>query len=172
MKASRDRHGRKDHSRRSRARDGRFGRRLRRAALGGVLAAMALGAVPAQAGTGGAGVVNADGTLPAGQGLLFSSPMRSAGATWYGPGLYGNHTACGQTLWPGTVGVAHKTLPCGTAVKLAYRGRYLVTRVIDRGPYTEGNAFDLTNGARRALDFEGVDRVRYAVAVRRAADAR
>jgi rare lipoprotein A len=100
-----------------------------------------------------------------GQGIVFSSPMRSAGATWYGPGLYGNHTACGQTLRPGTVGVAHKTLPCGTTIKLAYHGRSLVTRVIDRGPYTAGNAFDLTNGARRALDFEGVDRVRYAVAL-------
>jgi rare lipoprotein A len=92
--------------------------------------------------------------------------MRSAGATWYGPGLYGNHTACGQTLLPGTVGVAHRTLPCGTAIKFAYHGHYLVTRVIDRGPYTSGNAFDLTNGARRALGFEGVGQVRYAVALK------
>lgn len=91
--------------------------------------------------------------------------MRSAGATWYGPGLYGNHTACGQTLRPGTIGVAHRTLPCGTAVKLAYHGRQLIARVIDRGPYTKGNAFDLTNGARRALGFEGANRVRYAVAI-------
>jgi hypothetical protein len=103
---------------------------------------VALGAVPALAATGGAGVVNSDGTVPAGQGIVFSSPMRFAGATWYGPGLYGNHTACGQTLLPGTVGVAHKTLPCGTTIKFAYHGHYLVTRVIDRGPYTEGNAFD------------------------------
>ena len=170
MKAGRNRHGRKDHSRRGHARSGRLGRRLRRAVLGGTIAVLALSAVPAQAGTGGASATNSDGTVPAGQGIAFSSPMRSAGATWYGPGLYGNHTACGQTLLPGTVGVAHKTLPCGTAIKFAYHGHYLVTRVIDRGPYTEGNAFDLTNGARRALDFEGVDRVRYAVAIRRAAD--
>ena len=165
MKAARDRHGRKDHSRASRAGSGGFGWRLRRAALGIAVAVLALGAVPARAGTGGAGVPAPDGTVRGGQGIVFSSPMRSAGATWYGPGLYGNHTACGQTLRPGTVGVAHKTLPCGTTVKLAYHGRSLVTRVIDRGPYTAGNAFDLTNGARRALDFEGVDRVRYAVAL-------
>ncbi len=116
------------------------------------------------------GVAASDGTVPGGQGIAFSSPMRSAGATWYGPGLYGNSTACGQTLLPGTVGVAHKTLPCGTTLKFAYHGRYLVTKVIDRGPYSEGNAFDLTNGARRALGFEGVDHVRYAVALRNAAD--
>ena len=97
--------------------------------------------------------------------MVFSSPMRSAGATWYGPGLYGNGTACGQTLRPGTIGVAHRTLPCGTTVKFNYHGHSLVTRVIDRGPYTSGNDFDLTNGARLALDFEGVGQVRYAVAV-------
>jgi rare lipoprotein A len=91
--------------------------------------------------------------------------MRSAGATWYGPGLYGNGTACGQTLRPGTIGVAHRTLPCGTTVKINYHGHSLVTKVIDRGPYTQGNDFDLTNGARLALGFEGVGQVRYAVAV-------
>jgi hypothetical protein len=169
MKAGRNRLGRKDHSRIGHARSGGAGRRLCRAALGAVIAAMLLGTVPAQAGTGGAGAPASEGTVPGGQGILFSSPMLSAGATWYGPGLYGNHTACGQTLLPGTVGVAHKTLPCGTTLKLAYHGHYLVTRVIDRGPYTEGNAFDLTNGARRALGFEGVGHLRYAVALRRTA---
>jgi rare lipoprotein A len=104
-------------------------------------------------------------------GLAFSSPMRTAGATWYGPGLYGNRTACGQVLRPGTVGVAHRNLPCGTKVKFAYHGRELVTTVIDRGPYSPGHAWDLTNGARRALDFEGSNRVRYALALGRAARA-
>ena len=51
-----------------------------------------------------------------------SAPMRSAGATWYGPGLYGNQTACGQTLRPDTIGVAHRNLPCGTTVKFVYHG--------------------------------------------------
>ncbi len=85
--------------------------------------------------------------------------MRSAGATWYGPGLYGNRPPVAQTLEPGTIGVAHRTLPCGTTVKLNYHGHSLVTQVIDRGPYTPGNDFDLTNGARHALDFEGVGAV-------------
>jgi rare lipoprotein A len=91
------------------------------------------------------------------------SAMRSAGATWYGPGLYGRHTACGQTLRRSTIGVAHKKLPCGTAVKFLYRGHTIVAPVIDRGPYSAGNAWDLTNGARLALDFEGANRVRYAI---------
>lgn len=108
----------------------------------------------------------------AGEGLAFATPMRAAGATWYGPGLYGNQTACGQVLRPGTVGVAHRSLPCGTAVKFAYRGRQLVTTVIDRGPYSHGNAWDLTNGARHALAFEGSNRVLYALALGEAAERR
>lgn len=165
MNDGRNRHGRKNDSGRGRAGGERSGQSLRWAIPAVALICLALAAGPAGAVTGGAGVVAADGTAPGGQGVVFSSPMRSAGATWYGPGLYGNHTACGQTLLPGTVGVAHRTLPCGTTIKLAYHGHYLVTQVIDRGPYTPGNDFDLTNGARRALGFEGVGQVHYAVAV-------
>lgn len=97
-------------------------------------------------------------------GIAFS-PLRSAAATWYGPGLYGRQTACGQMLQPQTIGVAHRDLPCGTTVKLRYHGRQLITRVIDRGPYSAGFDWDLTNGARQALGFEGSGRIRYAVAL-------
>ena len=100
-------------------------------------------------------------------GLLAFSPWHFAGATWYGPGLYGRHTACGQTLRPGTLGVAHRSLPCGTAVKFFFHGRQIVTRVIDRGPYSKGNSWDLTSAAAEALGFAstGQARLRYAVAV-------
>jgi rare lipoprotein A len=143
-----------------------------RTALLLVAALLACGAAPAQAGTGGVSTVTA-GDAQASRDLAFT-PMRWAGATWYGPGLYGNHTACGQTLLPGTVGVAHRSLPCGTAVKFLYRGRTIVTRVIDRGPYTRGNAWDLTYAAARALRFErvGADKVGFAVALGYARDSR
>src|SRR4029077_11272191 len=42
-------------------------------------------------------------------------------ASWYGPGFYGNRTACGQVYTPEIVGVAHRTLRCGTMVVLEYR---------------------------------------------------
>ena len=42
--------------------------------------------------------------------------------SWYGPGLYGNGTACGQKLTKDLVGVAHRTLPCGTLVTFRYKG--------------------------------------------------
>jgi rare lipoprotein A (peptidoglycan hydrolase) len=90
--------------------------------------------------------------------------MSRAGATWYGPGFYGNQTACGKVLRRSTVGVAHRSLPCGTKVAFAYRGRSLVARVIDRGPYTRGYKFDLTSGTAQALGFTTSDKLRYAIA--------
>jgi rare lipoprotein A len=139
----------------------RFGARC--AAILGACALGALAAsVPAQAETGGASTV-ASTDAQTGRGIAFTA-FRAAGATWYGPGFYGKQTACGQTLRPGTLGVAHRSLPCGTAVKFVYEGRQIVTRVIDRGPYAKGFAWDLTNGAREALGFEGSGQIRYAVA--------
>ncbi len=72
-------------------------------------------------------------------------------ASWYGPGFYGNRTACGQTYSPQIVGVAHRTLPCGTLLTLSYGGRSLTVPVIDRGPYIAGRTLDLSNATRLAL---------------------
>jgi rare lipoprotein A (peptidoglycan hydrolase) len=125
---------------------------------------MIVGVAPTQASTGGASSYTA--AAPAEEGGLAFSPMRSAGASWYGgPSMWGRSTACGQTLRPSTLGVAHKSLPCGTTVKFVYHGHALITQVIDRGPYVKGRAWDLTQAASEALDFEGVGTVHYAVAL-------
>jgi len=84
---------------------------------------------------------------------------RGKEATWYGPGLYGNRTACGQTLRPDTVGVAHKELPCGTKVRFYYKGRSEKVRVIDRGPFVKGIEWDLTEAARKKLRFPDRDEI-------------
>ena len=84
---------------------------------------------------------------------------RLAGASYYGPGLWGDGVACGGTLLPGTMGVANKTLPCGTRVKLRYRGRTVTVPVIDRGPYVAGRDYDLTEAVKRKLGFPGVGTV-------------
>ena len=67
--------------------------------------------------------------------------------SWFGPGLYGNGTACGQTMTKTLVGVAHRTLPCGTLVTFRYQGRTVTVPVVDRGPYVAGRTWDLTKGA-------------------------
>lgn len=77
-------------------------------------------------------------------------------ATWYGPGLYGNRTACGQRLTTETLGVAHRSLPCGTKVSLLYRGRTITVRVIDRGPYSHAD-WDLTSETADRIGFSGSD---------------
>jgi rare lipoprotein A len=80
---------------------------------------------------------------------------RVAYASWYGPGLYGGHLACGGTLYAGKLGVAHKTLPCGSKVTLRHNGRKLRVPVIDRGPYVGGREYDLTEATARRLGFRG-----------------
>jgi rare lipoprotein A len=84
---------------------------------------------------------------------------RLAGASWYGPGLWGNGVACGGTLMPSTLGVANKTLPCGTKVSLRYHGREITVPVIDRGPYVAGREYDLTYAVKEKLGFPGVGTV-------------
>ena len=80
---------------------------------------------------------------------------RHALASWYGPGLFGNKLGCGGTLTTGSIGVANKSLPCGTKVTLRHRGRVLRVRVIDRGPYVGGREYDLTAATARKLGFSG-----------------
>jgi rare lipoprotein A (peptidoglycan hydrolase) len=60
---------------------------------------------------------------------------------------------------PGTMGVANKTLPCGTMVKLRYHGRSVTAPVIDRGPYVAGRDYDLTEAVKSRLGFPGVGTV-------------
>ncbi|MGA2163275.1 MAG: septal ring lytic transglycosylase RlpA family protein [Solirubrobacteraceae bacterium] len=76
--------------------------------------------------------------------------------SWYGGG---GSLACGGWLTSATLGVANKTLPCGTRVTLRYHGRTVRVRVIDRGPYVAGREYDLTEATARALGFEGVGEV-------------
>ena len=94
-------------------------------------------------------------TLPSPRRLLYI--YRRAVASWYGPGFYGNRTACGRTFTSRLLGVAHRSLPCGYRVTLRYRGRAITVPVVDRGPYVHGRDYDLTNATREYLDFEGVD---------------
>ncbi len=76
---------------------------------------------------------------------------RASLATLYGPGFWGQKTACGETLRRGTLGVANRTLPCGTPVAVYYRGQTIVVPVIDRGPYANGADWDLTMATGQAL---------------------
>jgi len=76
-------------------------------------------------------------------------------ATLYGPGFWGHKTACGVTLRRRTIGVANRTLPCGTEVEVYYKGSVMTVPVIDRGPYAHHANWDLTMATARALGMTG-----------------
>jgi peptidoglycan lytic transglycosylase len=81
---------------------------------------------------------------------------RLAEASWYGGG---GEMACGGALTSSTLGVASKTLPCGTLVVLRYGGHSIRVPVVDRGPYVAGREFDLTEATKRAIGFGGTGEV-------------
>jgi rare lipoprotein A (peptidoglycan hydrolase) len=69
---------------------------------------------------------------------------------------YGEPLACGGVLARDQLGVASRTLPCGTPVTIAYGGRAVTVPVVDRGPYIEGRLWDLTGATAEALRFPGL----------------
>jgi peptidoglycan lytic transglycosylase len=85
-------------------------------------------------------------------------------ASWYGPGLWGNRLGCGGTFTRSTFGVAHKSLPCGTRLKVCYAHRCSShVRVLDRGPFVAGRDLDLTGALATHLRFSGVHVVKWRV---------
>jgi rare lipoprotein A (peptidoglycan hydrolase) len=100
-----------------------------------------------------AAVVTGGVSAPSGRMRKKVNVYRPAEASYYGPGLYGGHLACGGTLGPGTVGVANKSLPCGAKLTLRYGNRSVRVKVIDRGPYSGNREFDLTAATKRKLGF-------------------
>lgn len=81
--------------------------------------------------------------------VLVNAWRHNPDESWYGPGFYGQHTACGQILTTTLLGVANRTLPCGTLVTFRNprNGLTVTVPVVDRGPYVAGRQWDLTKGA-------------------------
>jgi rare lipoprotein A (peptidoglycan hydrolase) len=110
----------------------------------------------AVAGVPAAGTAADDPTAP----LFDVSVYRPGIASWYGPTSRKATTACGVPLERWTLGVAHRTLPCGTPVAFYFKGHTLVVPVIDRGPFMRGRTWDLTEATYTALaGDEGLIRV-------------
>jgi rare lipoprotein A (peptidoglycan hydrolase) len=73
----------------------------------------------------------------------------------------GRHTACGGTIDASTIGVAQPTLPCGTRIYLTYRGKRVLTQVIDRNSQQSDRQFDLTEALAVQLGLTGVQEVEW-----------
>jgi rare lipoprotein A len=76
--------------------------------------------------------------------------MTATVASWY---YDEGNTACG---FHAEYGVANRTLPCGTKVKLRYGGHSITATVDDRGPFVYGRSFDLDQRCASALGMWGV----------------
>jgi len=59
--------------------------------------------------------------------------------------------------------VAHRSLPFGTKIQFRYKGRTVVAKVKDRGPFIGGRTFDLGPGTAKALHFDGVGKVKWRI---------
>ena len=87
-------------------------------------------------------------------GSISLNPWRwDSDVSWYGPEFYGKRTACGLAMTRELLGVAHRSLPCGTLITFRNpaNGRTLTLPVVDRGPYVYSRQWDLTGGACLAL---------------------
>lgn len=81
-------------------------------------------------------------------------------ASWY---KHGHTTANGERYNPHGLTAAHRTLPFGTKVRVTYRGKSIIVRINDRGPFIKGRSIDLAMGAARAIGCKGVCKVKMQV---------
>jgi rare lipoprotein A (peptidoglycan hydrolase) len=73
----------------------------------------------------------------------------------YAPSADHPRTACGDAFTAKTQGIAHPVLPCGVKIYIRFRGREVLTQVIDRGPNVPGRDFDITKALADRLDLHG-----------------
>lgn len=76
-------------------------------------------------------------------------------AAFYSPSLQGHKTACGGVYSPSQLTAAHRSLLCGTRLRVTNirNGKSVRVTVTDHGPFTKGRILDLSYEAARRLDF-------------------
>lgn len=98
--------------------------------------------------------------------FLLTTPVLAAcgKASWYGSES-GNRTANGEHFDGSSLTAAHRSMKFGTKLRVTYRGKSVVVRVNDRGPYIKGRSLDLSRAAARKIGLipAGVARVCYEV---------
>ena len=76
---------------------------------------------------------------------------RTMTASYYGREFEGRPTASGEPFDADALTAAHKSLPFGTKLGVAYEGEYVRVTVTDRGPYVGGRDLDLSLAAARDI---------------------
>jgi peptidoglycan lytic transglycosylase len=76
-------------------------------------------------------------------------------AAFYGASLEGHKTACGGVYSASKLTAAHRSLPCGTKLRVTNlrNGKTVRVTVTDHGPFSNGRILDLSYAAAVHLDF-------------------
>ena len=80
---------------------------------------------------------------------------RTMTASYYGREFEGRPMASGEPFDADAFTAAHKRLPFGTNLGVAYGGEYVQVTVTDRGPYAPGHDLDLSLAAAREIGLIG-----------------
>lgn len=93
-------------------------------------------------------------------GALANHINTNSTTSWYND--RSGRTASGMRT---TYGVAHKTLPFGTRVRITnpQNGRSVTAVVTDRGPFIRGRVFDINQNCKSTLGFNGVGKLRFSI---------
>ena len=92
--------------------------------------------------------------------LVSAANAQEGVASQYGRNS-GSRVACGGKLEEGALTAAHRTLPCGTRVRVTNKsnGQSVTVTINDRGPFVGGRVIDLTPAAAKAIRMGGLARV-------------
>jgi rare lipoprotein A len=85
-----------------------------------------------------------------------SSPASEKGvAAFYSQKMEGHKTACGGKYVASEMTTAHRTLPCGTKVRITNteNGKSVEATVNDRGPTSRKRLVDVSRAVAEQLDF-------------------
>jgi len=76
-------------------------------------------------------------------------------AAFYGQSMEGHKTACGSTYVASEMTAAHRTLPCGTKVRITNtkNGKTVEATVNDHGPMSRKRIVDVSRAVAEQLDF-------------------
>ena len=76
-------------------------------------------------------------------------------ALYYSDEYAGDAMACGPRYQPWKMVAAHRSLPCGTELRVrnVANGNVVTVTVQDRGPYTDGYVLDVSRRAAEKLGF-------------------
>lgn len=85
--------------------------------------------------------------------ILPAQKQQNGKASYYSKRATGARTSSGERLHHDSLVCAHRTFPFGTKLKVTNlsNGKWVIVRVIDRGPFLRGRVIDLSYAAAKAI---------------------